>query len=389
MSDFTAVISNGLATLRSSADAAGRSIGTMTRGMTTMGNTGEKEFRKIGEAISKMGGPLGSIGGKLFGSAGMEGGLGRLAIVATLVGVAMSAMSNRFEAAQRRADALIKSVDSARGALGKFEDERDKFRAGSEGTGRAVAAAESVWGSTAGADIKQYSEQYKLKPEDIAASMVATRRFDPSARKDLLEAALTASQTGEGSPVEFLSQITDRATAQRVMTTKAGGAYSDSLSPRQRRAAAMLAMSRGANGFAGMTDAGGAILRSGTAGAASDAVGGVNVAGTPLFSAQLGQFTSGATSRALATEAATKLEAVANVFDRALRQWTEEKNKAVIEAIRRESEVNGNLFAALWEGILIVKDFAMGGDASMSSQRRLAEDARDTPPPEVFGTSGN
>lgn len=387
--DFTAVLSQGMATIRRMTDGAGVSVGQLAGGLNNLGNTGAKEFAKIGQAITKMGGPLGSIGGKFFGAAGMEGDLGRLAIAAAAVGLTLSTLSGRFDAASRRAEAMSRSIQGAADSLDRFESQREAFRAGAEGTGRAAAAAESVWGSTASADAKEMSDTYGISREDVIAAMAATRRFRPQLRRALLEAALTAAQTGEASATDFLSQIDGQGGEARILGSRAGGAYADTLTPRQRRAAALLAMHRGARGADAMTDVGAAILTAGSAGAASDQLRGVNLAGAPAFDAGLGAFTSGATARSLGRRAATDIEAVGDIFKRALATYTEQKNQAVLDAYAKLNEVDKSFAASVWEAFMVIKDFATDGNSSASSQLRQAQDERDTPPPSLRGTSGN
>lgn len=387
--EFTAVIANGMATIRTMSNAAGQSVTKLASGLTNLGSTGSKEFTKIGEAISKMGGPLGSVGGKFFGAAGMAGGLGTLAIAAAAAGVAMSVLSGHFEAATRRAEAMSRAVKGAADILDRMESQRDAFRAGAEGPGRATAAAESVWGSTASADAKEMSDTYGISREDVTAAMAATRRFRPQVRRALLEAALTAAQTGEGSATDFLSQIDGPAGVARVLESRAGGAYADSMTPRQRRAAAMLSMHRGARGADAMNDAGAAILTAGSAGASSDQLRGVNLAGAPAFDASLGVFNSGATARTLGRKAATDIEAVGDIFKRALVVYTEQKNQAVMDAYTKMSEVDKSFAASIWEAFVFLKDAAVGGNSSARSQLMQAQDERDNLPPSLRGTSGN
>lgn len=52
-----------------------------------------KTWRELGHAIGKVGGPLGELAAKFGGGLGMEGGLSRIAVAATLVAVAMKAVS--------------------------------------------------------------------------------------------------------------------------------------------------------------------------------------------------------------------------------------------------------------------------------------------------------
>jgi hypothetical protein len=387
--EFTAVIANGMATIRTMAGAAGQSVTRLAGGLTNLGDTGSKEFNKIGQAISKMGGPLGAIGGKFFGAAGMEGGLGKLAMAAAAAGVAMAVLGGRFEAAARKAEAMSRSVKYAADTIDRMESQRDAFRTGAEGPGRAAAAAESVWGSTATPDAKEMSDTYGISREEVMAAMAATRRFRPQVRRALLEAALTAAQTGEGSATDFLSQIDGPAGVARVMGSRAGGAYADTLTPRQRRAAQLLAMSRGASGTAAMTDVGVAILSAGSAGASSDQLRGVNLAGAPAFDTGVGVFNSGATARTLGSKAATEIEAVGDIFKRALVAYTEQKNQAVMDAYIKMSEVDKSFTASIWEAFMFLKDAATGGNSSARSQLMQAQDERDNLPPSLRGTSGN
>lgn len=99
-----------------------------------------KSIKASGEALTKMGGPLGEILGKLTGGAGLSGGLARAGVAAALFGIALKAGNAVMEATLDRTQKLIaaqreygdikrEAVQTERQqALGAFGSQGDDLR---------------------------------------------------------------------------------------------------------------------------------------------------------------------------------------------------------------------------------------------------------------------
>jgi hypothetical protein len=298
--DFSAVLSNGLASIRSTAAAAANSVDKLANSMGMAGEKGGKQFKKIGEAITKMGGPMGEIGGKLFGAAGMEGGLSRLAVAAAIVGVSFKVLTAQIAMAEARAQAFATAAANMRSAMRGADQARQGFAAGSEGTGRKLAAAQSVYGSDADGRAEELAKKYGIGRTDVLDAMVATRSIAPEKRQAILEAALSAARTGEGSAADFVGLAKDPGAMARILGST-GGAYGDTLTKTEKAATAMLVMSRGAMGPSAVADAGAAILSATGAGSGSaqDRITGVNQGHDIKTRGELGAFKSGETEAAI------------------------------------------------------------------------------------------
>lgn len=370
MSDFTAVISNGLATLRSSSDAAGRSIQGLAGGMKSLGTTGEKTFRSIGQAITKMGGPLGTIGGQFFGAAGMEGGIRRLALAAAAAGIAFRAFGAVMQAATQRAKAFAEAAAGIRSAMRSAADASRSFAAGSENIGRSQARAENIFGADAGGRAGMLAQSYGVETADVLEAMGRMGGIRKEARGRALEAALTAAASGEMSVSDAVGMLNDPQVFASVMAQKAGGG----MSAAQQGAARLIMSRRGARGPDALREA---IDTVGATAPARAQLGETNRALNLVTRGQQAAFVSGRTGVAVREEAARVLNPAAA----AILEW----NKSQIEAIEKLRDASKKAGIVV-EVINEVKGSLGFGERSFEGQARAAESAMGSA---VTGTSGN
>lgn len=352
---FDAVISSGLATIRQTATAAGNSIDKLADSMGVAGDKGRRQFRKIGEAINKMGGPLGEIGGKLFGAAGMEGGLSRLAVAAVAVGITFKVLSAQIAMAEARAKAFADAAASLREVHRGADKARESFAAGSESTGRLTAAAESVYGPGAAQIAKDYGTTFKQDPAEILRAMVETRKIPAELGVRALRIALTAARTQEASPTELVQKLTDHATLLRVLSAK----KQDGLTDDESQAAMLLALDRGVSGPSAMRDAAISVRMSRVRpGPAQGHVPGVNSARGLQTTEQIKAFTNSETELAVRNS----VTAAINPLAAAMLEW-KAKNDEAIQKLQDTARAVGPV-------IEVIKDLGrgFGGEGSNENQ---------------------
>lgn len=322
--DFTAVISNGLAAIRSSATAAGSALAQTTNQLTRMGAVGEKEMKRIGEAITKMGGPMGEMAGKLFGAAGMSGGMAKLGLVAAGLGIALKTLGVYMDNARAKAEAFAAAAASLRAALSSAGEAGKAFAAGSVGTGRDQARAENLFGKDAGGRAQMMARAFGIETSDVLSAMGGTGGMPANQRAAALEAAYAAAATGELTATEAIGMMSDPATRAIVVSQQAGGG----LSAAQRGAAQIIMRRRGARGPTALREA---LDTVGSSGPARDRLAGVNQAGNIVTNSQQAAFVSGATEGAV-RDAATR---ATNPEAAALTDWY----KALVEAQRKNEDI--------------------------------------------------
>jgi hypothetical protein len=354
---FDAIITNGMASIRAAAEAAGRSVGGLRSGMEQLGNTGSKEFKRIGEAITKMGGPLGEIGGKFFGSAGMEGGLARLAIAATLAGVAFKAISAAMDASKARTEALIAATGKLEDAYRNAGKAKDDFAAGSLDTGKTKAAAENLFGSRAGDVAEGIAKEFQIELGDVLKAMAASGGIPRDQRMAALRAAAGVAATGEASAAEAMGKLGDRPTRERVLGQRGRSVGGIPISNEQAGAAVLLQGIRGGYGASAFDEA--AVAVGGRQGESGDQLAANAAAGSITTRGQVAAFDSGATALARTGQA---YDAV-NPTAAALRKFGEDQQRE-IEKLRNSArdhqakadEYSFNLVAKSWEMILMAID---------------------------------
>lgn len=353
---FDAIITNGLASIRQAADAAGNTIRKVRDGLGGLGSVGDKEFKKIGEAVQKMGGPLGEISGKFFGAGGMEGKLRLLALSMAAAGVGMKVFSDVIRVAEIRAQALASALAEVRGAAAGAAQARQAFAAGAEGTGRLTAHAEGLFGPDAASRAAMIAKNYGGSQEDALKAMIASRRIDPRFRGQAVEIAARVGATSETSADEIMSLLSDPAKLAQVLNApkSIGGV---GLQGNLGQAAMALMLARGGSGSAHFRSALNAI--GGATGGARARVRGVDQAKDIVTNAQVDAFTSGATEVAMRQSAADAVHPEAA----ALRQWHDK----LMESQRRLSD----LASATPSVVRFLQNFRPEGDAETQAIRQV------------------
>lgn len=336
--DFTAVISNGLASIKSMATGAGGSLDKMASGLTKLGAVGEKEMTKIGAAISKMGGPLGEIGGKFFGAAGMSGGIGKLALVAVAAGVAMKTLSGSIEMARARAQAFMETANSLRQALRSAAQARNDFTAGAVDLGRSQARAESLFGKHAGGEAKYMADEYGLETSDVLGAMSASAPVSKKNRRRVLNIAMEAARSGEMSATEAMTMLSDPAVASAALGQQGGSG----ISATSRGAAQLIMRRRGAKGPDAYREALDAV---GGLGPSRGEVSDINRSSNVVTAAQARAFDSGQTASVMA---ARSLRAAAP-GRKELEEWLRSQNEAILSLL--DASKRAGKFAEAWDDL--------------------------------------
>lgn len=352
---FDALITNGMASIRSAADAAGKSLSRMRQGLGSLGASGDKEFRKIGEAINKMGGPMSQIGGKFFGAAGMQGNIRALALTMTAAGIGMKVFTDVIRVAEIRAQALASALSGVRSAAASAAQARQSFAAGSEGTGRLTAHAEALFGKDAASRAAMIAKNYGGSQEDALKAMVASRKIDPRYRGQAVEIAARVGATSETSADEVMSLLSDPAKLAQVLNApKSFGGVG--LQGNLGQAAMALMLARGGSGSAHFRSALNAI--GGSASGARSRVRGIDQAKDIVTNAQVDAFTSGATEAAMRKAASDAV----NPEAAALREWGNKLN----ETRQRLSD----LAEATPRLVRLLQRYTPEGDAEVQSMRQ-------------------
>lgn len=353
---FDAIITNGMASIRSAADAAGKSLSRMRQGIGGLGSAGDKEFKKIGEAVQKMGGPMAEIGGKFFGSAGMQGGMRMLALTMAAAGVGMKVFSDVIRVAEIRAQALASALADVRSAAAGAAQARQSFAAGSEGTGRLTAHAEALFGKDAASRAAVVAKNYGGSQEDALKAMVASRKIDPRYRGQAVEIAARVGATSETGAEEIMALLSDPAKLAQVLNApkSIGGV---GLQGNLGQAAMALMLARGGQGAGHFRSALNAI--GGSSEGARARIKGMDQAKDIVTGAQVDAFTSGATE-ITARQAAS--DAV-NPEAAAMRDWWSK----VQESQRRLSD----LAEATPNIVRLFQRYRPGGDAEIQAMREM------------------
>jgi hypothetical protein len=376
---FDAVIANGMASIRTAADAAGRSVGAVRKGMEQMGSTGSREFARIGAAISKMGGPQAEMASRFFGAAGMEGGIARLAVGAALLGIAFKGIGAAMDASRARTEALIAATGKLGDAYRNAAKAKDDFAAGSADVGKTKAVAENLFGHRAGDVADALAKEFKVELGDVLKAMASTGAIPRDQRMAALRAALGVAATGEASAADAVGRLGDRATRERVLGQRKRTIAGMPVSDERARSATLLQTMRGGNGEGAWNEAVAAV--GGPQGASGDQLAANAAAGSITTRGQVAAYDSGATAGARTQQA---VEAV-DPTSAALRKFGEEQMRE-IEKLRntardhqaKADEYSLNLVAKSWEKILM---------ALAESSARKAENATGTAV--VRGTGGN
>lgn len=354
---FDAILTNGMASIRTAADAAGRSVGQLSQGMTQLGNTGSKELKRIGDAISRMGGPLGEMGGRFFGAAGMEGGLARLAVAAALLGIAFKAMGAAMDASKARTEALIAATGKLEDAYRNAGKAKDSFAAGAADTGRTKAVAENLFGFRAGDVAENLAKEFKIELGDVLKAMAASGGIPRDQRMAALRAALGVAATGEATAADAMGRLGDRATRERVLGQRGRTVAGLPVSNERAGSAVLLQTMRGGYGEAAWSEAVQAV--GGRQGASGDQLAANAEAGSITTRGQVAAFDSGDTANARKQSA---VEAI-NPEMAALQKFGEEQMREAdrlrqqARIYQAESEkITLNLPYKVWNRFLMVLD---------------------------------
>lgn len=354
---FDAIITNGMASIRGAAEATGRSVAGLRSGMEQFGNTGAKEFNKIGAAISKMGGPVADMGGKLFGAAGMEGGIARLAVSAALLGIAFKAIGAAMDASKARTEALIAATGKLEDAYRSAAKAKDDFASGSADTGRTKAAAENLFGHRAGDVAENLAKEFKVELGDVLKAMASTGAIPRDQRMAALRAALGVAATGETTAADAVGRLGDRATRERVLGQRGRTVAGLPISNEQAGAAVLLQTIRGGYGSVAFDEAASAV--GGRQGASGDQLAANAAAGSVTTRGQVAAYDSGDTANARMQSAVNainpEMAALQKFGEEQMREADRLRQQARIYQAESE-KITLNLPYKVWNRFLMVLD---------------------------------
>jgi len=363
---FDAILTNGMAMIGRAAEAAGRSVAKTKDGLGAFGAVGEKEFKKIGAAINQMGGPLAQVVGKFFGAVGLEGGLGRLAMAATVAGVAFKALTSVMAVAEGRAQAFAAASAGLREAALSAEKANRSLSAGGSGIGKSLAVAETMMGADAGQRATSLAKTYNVPYEDVIKSMGHTATVPKELRALVLETAAKVAASGEFTMEETIKQLSDRGTRDRVLGAGRGEYAGIPLPAGVNQAATLLQMMRGAYGQGSRAEAINTIGNIGVgAGPAGSATPGVIGAENIVPQEKAERYKSRATESAIRTEASAAL----NPLAAALQEWKRKQDEAIQQQIDAANALGPVLDS------LKNLDLLFGGEGSHDFQGRKLQGA--------------
>lgn len=371
---FDAIITNGMAAIRGATDAAARKVGIFREHLGDLGTSGELQFKRIGEAITKMGGPLAQISGRFFGAMGMSEGMGKLTLAAIAAGIALKMMASSMQLVEKRAQAFAAVASDMRQIAKDARSAELSFASGSEGIGRLQAKAESVYAPDAGKVADLYATRFGVTKQDALTAMGNVARIPKANRASALVTAATVAQTSEYSMAEAVDRMSDRATLNRVLhaSTKQFGGR---LPVKDYMAAELLQLMRGTQGTEAKTDALAAVTGN-KGGPASWRTPGINQAENITQTAQLRAFVYGKTELAMRGQAA----AIINPLAASLLEWNTKQQEA-IQKLLDTSKAAGGVIERL-------KDLGrgFGGEGSYATQAERAQTAMGDG---IMGTGGN
>ena len=343
---FDAVVSNGMATIARSSDAAGKSVEKVGAAIVNLEKESQKRFRDMGQAVAKMGGPLGSIGSRIFGGAGMSSGMRTLALGMTAAGIAMKVFSDAIATAEIKARALAAAMASVRQVSRQAAEARSSFALGAEGTGRLAAKAEALFGPDASSRAASVAKNYGGSQEDAMRAMVASRRIDPRFRGQAIEIAAQVGANSEASADEIMTLLSDPASLARVLNAPGG---------QDGKAAMALMLSRGQSGDAAFRSAMQGVTPG--AGGARARTRGVDQASDIVTRAQVDAF------KDRSTEAAKRLAAAdaVNPEAAALREWGRN--------LQESQQKLADLAEATPKVIRLLQRYTPQGDAEIQAMR--------------------
>lgn len=166
-------------------------------------------MRNSGMALTRFGGPLGTIAGQLGGGAGMAGAFGRVAAGAALAGIA-------FRAFMAVADASTESVRKATEAAARYRaaiksGQQEEASQALAGLGQESTVRKLMFrGGQNAVQLAQGLAQDHGMTFDEAAEVVTTTASLPKATQaKVIQAAMQARDTGEESGAEAAKKIVD------------------------------------------------------------------------------------------------------------------------------------------------------------------------------------
>ncbi len=222
--DFTAVVTNGLVSIKQSGEAAASALRKVSSSIKSAGadavssfgsmrrmasddlkTTGEEaskatnKMKELGAAVARMGGPAGSIGGRLFGSAGASGGMAAIGLAAVGIGIAFKGVTTAMQFAEERAKAFSDAMAGIRDSYKQAADAQRDFASGSESAAITAEKAYNVYGQSAGDVINEATLGRRVTKEDAANALVKTAKVRKDLRKPVLDAAIAVADTMEAS----------------------------------------------------------------------------------------------------------------------------------------------------------------------------------------------
>lgn len=177
----------------------------------------KQEVKDAGQALARLGGPLGELAGKIGGAGGMRGSFALLSTAAVAAGLAFKSLLGQ---AERAAAAAGRAVDLSKRAK-DAQKAGDDIALGQAGNilGKSDAIGKAVFkgGPQALDEIQSIAQREGLTIDDAAAGYVATADLPKAIRQRALQAAALASRTGFTDFANASQQIATNPALQRTL----------------------------------------------------------------------------------------------------------------------------------------------------------------------------
>lgn len=188
-------------------------------------------FKQSGAAVAKAGGPIGSIGGRVLGGAGMDGNIGRAAVGFGLASLAFSALNKVIEVGVSKTRLLIAATQDLTAARDKGEKVKDdQAKAGATqrddiarlqgllGTSKGYVKSGDYAKSTSANDLVANLNRQGFSTADASAGLVAAFQgtahiadYDQrqAARANVVNEAGNLASLGLGKLPDLIQQLLD------------------------------------------------------------------------------------------------------------------------------------------------------------------------------------
>lgn len=200
--------------------------------------TVSKNFRDAGQAAGRAGGPLGTAGSQILGSAGMDSSFGRLGVAVGLVAFGFRALTSVVDSRIAREREVIEQTRKLGDALEGAGKQAGKRGLSAVPFAQQVRSLEATGGSVQ--DAQRIADQIGARVEDVVSGMIEIRR-NARTREEVQAATREASilfRAGKTSFAEGAAGVTKGGTQRAMLGGEAGEAGASYLRSKGEQATA-------------------------------------------------------------------------------------------------------------------------------------------------------